>query len=317
MEPSLRAAVEQVPTAWDRIDAAFRDSPQFYCSDISKAVGAETLLKVECLNPIRSFKGRGVSFLLDRRFKDQPLVCASAGNFGMAMAYVCQRQSRPLTVFVAENANATKIAGIQSLGATLVRAGRDFDDAKAAAQRFAAEQEQAYVEDGKEPEIAVGAGTMAMEITRSPEPFDAVLVPVGNGALINGVGGWFKLHSPQTRVVGVCAAAAPAMERSWRAGEPVSTDSADTLADGIAVRIPVPEALTWMRHTVDDMILVSEEEIADAMRLALYGAGLVVEGAGAAGLAGALRCKNRFERIAVPICGGNLTPEQIRRLSTG
>jgi threonine dehydratase len=116
-------------------------------------------------------------------------------------------------------------------------------------------------------------------------------------------------------VIAVCAAGAPAMELSWRAGEPVSTDTADTIADGISVRVPVPEALTTMRATVDEVMLVTDEEILDAMRMLLLDAGLVVEPAGAAGVAAVAKRRSEFagRRVAVPICGGNLTEDQIRR----
>src|SRR4029077_1973936 len=103
-----------------------------------------------------------------------------------------------------------------------------------------------YVEDGLIPAIAEGAATIAVELGRLEEPLDAVFVPLGNGSLINGIGTWVKRFSPATRVIAVCAAGAPSMELSWRAGKPVSTDAVRTIADGISVRVPVPEALTQM-----------------------------------------------------------------------
>jgi threonine dehydratase len=148
------------------------------------------------------------------------------------------------------------------------------------------------------------------------EPLDAMLVPLGNGSLVNGIGTWVKHSDPQaTRVIAVCAAGAPAMELSWRAGAPVSTEMAETIADGISVRVPVPEALTAMRATVDEVMLVTDEEILAAMRLLFFEAGLVVEPAGAAGLAALAKRRIEFagRRVAVPICGGNLTEEQVRR----
>jgi threonine dehydratase len=171
-----------------------------------------------------------------------------------------------------------------------------------------------YVEDGLLPPIAEGAATIAVELGRLEEPLDAVFVPLGNGSLVNGIGTWVKKFLPATRVIAVCAAGAPSMELSWRAGKPVSS-AAHTIADGISVRVPVPEALTAMRSTVDEVMLVDDDEIIAAMRLLFLDAGLVVEPAGAAGVAAIAKRAGEFagRRVATPICGGNLTEEQIKR----
>jgi len=162
------------------------------------------------------------------------------------------------------------------------------------------------------------AGPIALELGRMDERLDAIFVPLGNGSLINGIGTWFKQFSPATWVIGVCAEGAPAMELSWRAGKPVSTESAATIADGIGVRVPVPEALVAMRATVDEVMLVSDEEILEAMRMLLLETGLAVEPAGAAGLAAIAKRRSELveQRVATPICGGNLTEDQIRRWLT-
>jgi threonine dehydratase len=200
-----------------------------------------------------------------------------------------------------------------------VLAGADFDAAKAAAKEHAQGSGALYIEDGQLPEIAEGAGTIALELSRMDKAFDAIFVPLGNGALINGIGTWFKHVSPATAVIGVCAEGAPSMELSWRAGKPVSTESMATIADGIGVRVPVPEALAAMRATVDEVMLVSDEEILDAMRMLFLETGLVVEPAGAAGLGAIAKRRNELagQRVATPLCGGNLTEDQIRRWLLG
>ncbi len=172
-------------------------------------------------------------------------------------------------------------------------------------------REAEFVEDGRNPEITEGAGTIGVELCAWPEPFDVVSCPVGNGALINGIGLWMKTHSAQTEMVGVCAANAPAMARSWRSGRPVSAPS-DTIADGIAVREPVDDALELMYRTTDDMVLVSEEAIVDAMRLLYRTSGLMIEPAGIVGIAAILSHPSRFRGalVAVPLCGGNVTRPQ-------
>jgi threonine dehydratase len=197
----------------------------------------------------------------------------------------------------------------------VVLEGDDFDAAKEAGHRFATTAGAFYVEDGLAPEIAEGAGTIALELGRMAVPLDEVLVPLGDASLVNGIGAWVKHFSPATRVIAVAAAGAPAMELSWRAGTPVSTKSIDTIADGIAVRVPIPEALATMRSAVDDVMLVTDEELLAAMRLLLLDAGLVVEPAGAAGLAAVMKrgAELAGKRVAVPLTGGNVTEEQIRR----
>jgi threonine dehydratase len=203
---------------------------------------------------------------------------------------------------------------MRSLGATVLDEGADFDAAKAAAKHHAQVRNGFYVEDGVLGPIAEGAGTIALELTRERIELDSVFIPLGNGSLINGMGSWLKHASAATRLIGVCAEAAPAMERSWKAGTPISAPSA-TIADGIAVRVPVPEALELMRGVVDEVMLVSEDEIVAAMRLLFTEAALVVEPAAAVGIAAISRRASELsgQRVATPITGGNVTEDQIRQ----
>lgn len=314
--PLMAISIDRIREAAEVIDPAFKDTPQYLSETLSARLGVNIVLKVECINPIRSFKGRGTDYLM-HRIGDQPngFVCASAGNFGQGMAYAARKRSQRLTVFAAVAANPLKVSRMRSLGAEVVLAGADFDAAKLAAKAHASETGAFYVEDGLLPEIAEGAGTIALELARMDESLEAIFVPLGNGSLINGIGTCFRQLSPATRVVGVCAEGAPSMELSWLAGKPVSTESAATIADGIAVRVPILEALVAMRATVDEVMLVSDEEMLDAMKMLFLETGLVVEPAGAAGLAAAAKRRTELEglRVATPICGGNLTGDQIRR----
>ena len=202
---------------------------------------------------------------------------------------------------------------MRAVGADVRLAGHDFDAAKDAARAHAAASGARFVEDGREPAIAEGAGTIAVELGAWPAPLDALLVPLGNGALAAGVGTWVKAHAPRTRVVAVCAAAAPSMARSLAEGRVVTTDRADTVADGIAVRVPIPEALDDLRPLLDDVLLVEEGHILAAVRLLARHAGVVVEPAGAAGVAALLAHGARFrdQRVATILCGANVTPEQL------
>jgi threonine dehydratase len=171
------------------------------------------------------------------------------------------------------------------------------------------------VEDGRDPPISEGAGTIGVELLERGDAFDAVALPLGNGALLNGVGRWIKAASPATRVIGVSSQGADAMEKSWREGRVVRRDSVSTLADGIAVRTPIPEALEDMRDLVDDVILVNDDRIVAAMRLLFDSAGVLAEPAGAAGVAALLSCPDDFAglRVATVVCGSNITADQARR----
>ncbi|MEM6427960.1 MAG: pyridoxal-phosphate dependent enzyme [Deinococcota bacterium] len=305
---------QAIQTAYRHIDPVFLNTPQISFDALNEVVGANVLLKVETLNPIRSFKGRGTSYFIHEHQHEAKLVCASAGNFGQGLAYAGRQQGMQIVVFAAMTANPLKLEQMRRLGAEVKLVGDDFDAAKDAGKAYAREYGYRYVEDGKEPEVTAGAGTLGLELSRHPDPLDTVLVPLGNGALLNGIGLWFKANELPTKIIGVVAAQAPAMDTSWRAGEVVSADSVSTIADGIAVRKPVPEALELMQLSTDDVLQVSDEDILKAMKLAQLHAGLVLEPAGAAGLAALLAYPDRFagQRIATPLCGSNVTEAQLQ-----
>ncbi len=304
---------DRIREAAEVIDSVFLDTPQFISDALSRRIGLRVLCKIECLNPVQSFKGRGAEYWCHREARSAvPLVTATTGNFGQALAYAARRRGWPVTVFAATTANPLKVEAIRQLGADVRLAGYDFDAAKAIAKSFAEAKGLRFVEDGREPPIAEGAGTIALELCRWPEPIDAVLVPVGNGALANGIGCWMKAHSPTCRVIGVCAAGAPAMAESWRSGRVRESPIVGTIADGIAVRVPIPEALAQMRSAVDELVLVTDEEILATMQRMHQDMGLDVEPAGAVGVAAALRMQKRLtgQLVAIPVCGYNLAAEQ-------
>jgi threonine dehydratase len=309
-------SLEQIERASTVIDPVFCNSPQFESEPLSSAVGCNLIVKIETLNPIRSFKGRGADYFVSTLEPDAKLVCASAGNFGQAMAFACRKRGMPLTVFASVNANPLKLERMRALGANLILEGEDFDGAKLAAKRHVAEIGARMIEDGLEPRISEGAGTIGLELARYARPFDFVLVPLGNGALATGVGRAIKARSPQTRVIAVSASGAPAMEQSWRTQELVIHNSIDTIADGIGVRVPVPEAVAEMQHTIDEVILIDDAATLNAMKLLHQHLGLIVEPSGAIGVAAAALERFRGARVATVICGGNLTEAQIREWIT-
>ncbi len=309
-----RLSLRRVERATQVIDPVFLSTPQFVCEPLGEELGARVAIKVETLNPIRCFKGRGTDFLVSEAEDNVSLVCASAGNFGQAMAFSCRKRGLDLTVYASLNANPLKVGRMRALGADVPLHGSDFDEAKDEARRVARERGARFVEDGFDAETLEGAATMALEWLRFPEPLDALLVPLGNGAMFNGVAGVIKQRSPGTRMVAVQAAGAPAMVESWRTGRLVSHDRVDTVADGIGVRVPVPQALEDMDGLADDAALVSEDALFEAMRLLHRHAGVVAEPSGVAGLAALVEHPSLFRDglVGTVICGGNLTADQMR-----
>lgn len=313
-----RLSLARIEHAARVIDPLFRDTPQFDCEPLSQALGLPTLqLKVETLNPLRSFKGRGADFFMHEAaagLAGRTLVCATAGNWGQAMAWVCRAHGRPLVVYSATTANPLKLERMRAMGAELRLFSDDFDTAKVEAKRWCEETGAVFVEDGRDAAISEGAGTIGLELLRRGTPVDTLLLPLGNGALATGVGRWVKAHAPQVRVVAVAAEGADAMAASWRAGQVVERAAVRTIADGIAVRLPVPEAVIDMRGTVDEVVLVDDDAIERAMQLVWQHAGLVVEPAGVVGIAALLAHDTwRGQRAATVLCGSNLTAEQVAR----
>jgi threonine dehydratase len=297
--------LESIARAARDINPIFRNSPQFEADALGAEIGARVLLKVETVNPIRSFKGRGTDFYVHETKPAGNLVTASAGNFGQGLAWAARARGVSLDVFAAESANPLKVKRMRDLGATVHLAGRDFDDAKAHARDHAART--GFVEDGREPSIAEGAGSIAVELCTWPEPIAAAVIPLGNGALLGGMGTWIRHASSQTRIIGVCAENAPAMRDSLRAGHAVETETAITIADGIGVRVPVPEALDYLRPVVDEVVLVSEDGLRRAMELTQSATGLVAEAAGVAGVAALIEHPqlSAYGLVATPLCGSN------------
>jgi threonine dehydratase len=315
-----RLSLERIAEAAARIDPVFLRSPQVVCEPLVDRLGCRVTLKVETVNPIRSFKGRGADYFVQKAIdggERRGMVCASAGNFGQGMAYACRKHGLPLTVFAAPGANPLKLARMRALGAEVRLSGDDFDAAKEAARRFALERGALFVEDGFEPHVSEGAGSIAVELLAHGASFDAVVVPLGDGALLNGLARWIKAAAPATRMIGVCSRGAPAVYEAWRRDltPPIAADRpVATIADGIAVRVPVAAALADMRGVVDDVLLVDDDALIASMALVQQHAGLVTEPAGVAGVAAILEHPDTFAgaNVATVLCGGNVTPEQLR-----
>lgn len=316
MSAAKRISVSNIERAAREIDPVFIHSPQFVNEPLNDVLGCDLTLKLETMNPIRSFKGRGADFFFRENREmvlSRQVVCATAGNFGQAVAYAAARNGVKPIVYCATNANPLKVERMKRLGADVRQAGENFDASKEAAKEYCAQHGAYFVEDGRDVAISEGAGSIAVELMNG-QAFDSIVVPLGNGALISGVATWTKHVQPSVRVIGVSSRGADAMEASWKSNSVIERPSVDTIADGIAVRTPVPEALADMRGVVDDVVLVDESSILTAMRTLFVTSGIVGEPAGVAGIAALLEHASlRRGRVATIVCGSNLTDDQMKR----
>jgi threonine dehydratase len=294
-------SLERIESAAEEINPIFLNTPQFVDERLSAALGREVLVKVETLNPIGSFKGRGTWLLAQKLDPTRVWVCATAGNFGQGLAYAARERGARVHVFAAAGAPTAKLDRMRALGARV----EVCEASGSAARDYAAESdERILVVDGLDPAIAEGAATIGVEL-EAVDPADAVVVQVGDGALISGVARWVKAKRPQTRVIGVCASGAPAMARSFAAGRPVPTRGAGTIAAALSITDPVPESLARILALVDEVVMVDDDHLRDAIGLIAETLGVLVEPAGAAGVA-ALSChraKLPGERVAVVLTG--------------
>ena len=268
-------------------------------------------LKREDEHQLGAFKWRGALATLEAR-KPEVVVTASTGNHAAATAWAARRAGVRAIVFVPEQASAAKVALVEAQGAELRRTGADLDEAKAAARELAEREGWFFFEDGAEPAQFDGYAAIGHELLdQLAEPPGSVVVPVGNGALAIGVFRALAARAPETERVAVSAAGAPAMWESWRAGRPVDSPSSATFADGLAVRVAIPLAVAELNPLVQRFELVSERELAHAVR-AYSEVGIRVEGAAAAPLAVALR-DGLPRPVVLIVTGRNVDDELWRR----
>ncbi len=290
---------------------------------LSQRVGAEVHVKLENAVPLGSFKLRGgLNFIasLSAAERARGLVTATRGNHGLSLACAAQKHGTACTVFVPVGNNPDKNEAIAALGGRVVVTGHDFDAAWQAAKEYAGQTGAIAVHPTVQPQLVAGYGTVALEmLDQVSQPLDTVFIPIGGGSLAAGMGLVFKALSPHTRVIGVQSAAAPAIARAWRTGEMIQFPVGETIADGLAARVPSPKTVQVLREVVDDVIEVSEAEIANAIRLFAETLHQMAEGAGAAALAGAMQLHRRLarQRVGVVLSGGNITSWQLRQILHG
>ncbi len=291
-----------------------RETPLLSSRTLTERTGITVALKAENLQRTGSFKIRGalakIASLGDAC--EVGVVCASAGNHAQAVAYAARERGVSCDVFMPESAPIAKAEATLALGARVRLVGESVDESLAAAREYAHAGGHAFVHPFDDPEVVAGQGTLGLELLAQVSDLARVVVPIGGGGLISGVAIAVKSQRPEVEVIGVQAAACAPFPASLQAGEPIAVASALTIADGIAVKRPGGLTLELIRRWVDEVVVVSEEEVAEAMVFLLERAKLVVEGAGAVGVAALLA--GRAGRTggegttAVILSGGNVDP---------
>jgi len=282
----------------------------------SELLGCQLLLKHENHQPTGAFKVRGginlVSTLSDPEREAGILAC-STGNHGQSLAFAARRFRVRCTIVVPRGNNPAKNRAIRLFGAELIEHGRDFDEARDYAENVLAPRGYRYVHSANEPKLIAGVGSMAVEIFDVlPDP-DVIFVPIGLGSGVCGTGVVARARNPRTKIIGVQAEGASAVSQSWKTGQWQETANAATWAEGVATRRPASMTLELMRTVLDDVVLVSDDELRRACRLILEHTHNIAEGAGAAAMAAALKTRDQWSGKTVVgiISGGNLNLAQL------
>ena len=305
-----------VLAARERIAPHLRPTPLYAWPALSELVGADVLVKHENHQPVGAFKVRGGVNLVSRLSEDERrrgLVAASTGNHGQSVAFAARLFDVRAVVCVPEGANPLKVGAIRTLGAEIVTAGRDFDEAREHCEALAAEHGYRYVHSGDEPDLIAGVATETLEILEDDPETDVVIVPVGGGSGAAGACIAAEGMGGRATVIAVQSEAAPAAYRAWK-NRNLAPDRMRTAAEGLATRVPfeLPQRIMW--DLLREFVLVSEEELRTATRLMIECTRNLVEPAGAAPLAAALRLRDRLagQRVALVCSGGNISLEQLR-----
>jgi len=300
----------------------FRPTRLASAESLAQRSGARVHLKIESDLPTGSFKPRGALNALLTTAARRPVpgvVAASTGNHGAAVAYAARIAKVGATIFLQENPNPVKRARIVALGAKVVERGNmGGSEASEGAAEFAREHSHYFLDDASDPLVPAGTSTIASEILDEIPAPDVIFVPMGDTALIRGVAAEAKRRHPEVRIIGVQAEQAPAYVRSWQQGRVVRTDSCDTIADGLATSRPLETNVIAIRELVDEVRLVSESELLDAIRILLLDEHVVAEAAGAAATAAFLQDPSAYAgaEIVLLVTGANLSPEVLRRAVT-
>lgn len=304
--------VKKIYEARERIKGVVVDTPLSYAPHLSKSSGCEVYLKKENLQVTGAFKIRGAYnkiALLSSEQKACGVIAASAGNHAQGVALSASKFGIKAVIVMPESTPLTKVNGVRNYGAEVILHGTNYDEAYAYAIEHARKNSLTFVHPFEDDDVIAGQGTLALDILDKCYELDAVVIPVGGGGLISGMAAAFKSINPNIEVIGVSAKGAPALKNSFDIKTAVDSLSVRTIADGIAVRDTSVITLNYMLESVDRFISVDDEEIASAILFLLEKQKLVVEGAGAVGVAALLHNKLEHlknKKVAVVLSGGNM-----------
>jgi len=303
--------LQSIKTAATRINGVVAKTPFAFTPLLSEITGAEIYVKKENLQITGAFKLRGAFNKIASLTKEQRakgIIAASAGNHAQGVAFSAKHFNSSAVIVMPESTPITKINGVNALGAEVVLAGSNYDEAYAFAIKKAHKENLEFIHPFEDEEVIAGQGTVALEMLQDKE-LDVIIVPVGGGGLISGVALAAKALNPKIKVIGVSALGAPAMKLSFENKKAIDTTSVRTIADGIAVRDTSEITLKYILENVDDFISVDDEEIAAAILYLLEKQKLVVEGAGSVGIAALMHGKIKgIEglKVGVVLSGGNI-----------
>jgi threonine dehydratase len=290
-------------------------TPLFTYPQLDELVGTEVLVKHENHQPVGAFKVRGgvnLAAQLSDDERERGLIASSTGNHGQSVAFGARLFGVKARICVPERSNPVKVAAMEGLGAELIVAGARFDDARENAERLAAEHGYRYVHSGNEPDLIAGVGTLTLEIVEQEPGVEVLIVPVGGGSGAAAACVVAAAVNPELKVIAVQSEAAPSAYRSWKGGRAVEATS-ETYAEGLDTRAPFELPQRIMREHLHDFLLVSEDEIRAAQRAMIESTRNLIESAGAAPLAAALRLAGdlRGSRVALVASGGNVSRDQL------
>ena len=310
-----------VAAAAARIAGVVRRTPLRPSPELSRLVGREVLLKLECQQVTGSFKLRGAFnaiAMMPDDVRARGVVASSAGNHGLGVAYAAKHFGVPATIYVPATAPAVKRDGIARLGATVDASQPDYDAAMATAMQHAASNGKRYINPCLGDDLLAGQGTVAIEILEEKPDVATVVLPVGGGGLLGGMGAWLRECAPRVKIRGAQSEETSAMAKSLYAGRVVEVPHTPTLADGLAGQID-ETALAIGQAALDGLALVTEQELARAVAWLADEEDLVVEGSGAVGVAALLTKKLVPGRgaVAVVVSGGNIDPERLAAVKRG
>ncbi|MFO1316273.1 MAG: threonine dehydratase [Burkholderiales bacterium] len=307
-----------IEAAARNVYAAMNPTPQYAWPLLARRAGCEVWVKHENHTPTGAFKVRGGLNLLATLCAREPdfpgVASATRGNHGQSLAYAARRHGKRCLIVVPEGNSRDKNAAMAAFGAELVVHGRDFDEAREHAAKLARVEALRFV-GPFDPELVAGVATYALEFLRAAPPLDTVFVPIGCGSGICGLIGARDALGLATRIVGVVSSHANAYAQSFRAGKRVETASAATIADGMAVRVPVQAALDIIARGAEDVVEVTDGEVEAAMRVCFDDMHQIAEGAGAAPIAALLKSPHRAgKRIGAILSGGNVDRDAYARV---